>query len=599
MARLTPRPYQQQAIDNISRALAEGKNRLLVQMGTGLGKTSGVVSNLPHQMPKQFSYVGDHGGMLFLSHRREILYHAYEKVRAAYPNRTCGIEMGEFHALGYEDFIFASVASIGREMGSRIEKFSDRFFSAVICDEGHHVTEDSTWDNILRYFNLDSEAPRDFKLPDGRTPLLLFLTATPDRDDDKSIAPFLNYAFEEHHGAAFSYSLAQGVKDGWLTDVVCEPAVPETELKELEPEVSGAFVARIAGTKARGHKTLVFARSVEESVWVDETLGQDYGMQSAHVDHKTDDDERKEYMKRFVQSDEGVMTNRLIYTEGTDIPGLTCIIDSAPTRNKSLFLQKIGRGVRPHPSANVDAYDTAEERRAAIKASPKPHLLYIPTFLPGPEALGMVEAFTGLRIEETEEDSGIPVFEDIIDVIEVAEEQQPERQISSLAEAREIAYREVEYDIWSQTIYNERLRRISDNRWIDDGERISIYLPENPRAKSSYEKTPVIWTIKDGMFTEILVGGYVASLGHPVAGRVMESKPLKASPERTVIALDNMLARKGLSGAVQIGSEEKAPTTKDVNYVRRNMDGVGELETDRTAKYLRDYIRIKRKLGST
>lgn len=594
--RLTPRPYQQEAIDNIKRALAGGLNRLLVQMGTGLGKTSGVVSNLPHQMPEQFEYVGDHGGMLFLSHRREILMHAYEKVKAAYPDRTCGIEMGEYHCMGYEDFIFASVASIGREMGNRINKFQHRFFGTVICDEGHHVTEDGMWDNILKYFNLDAEAPDDFELPDGRKPLLLFLTATPDRDDDKSIAPFLQYAFDEHYGAVFSYSLRDGVKDGWLTDIVCEPALPETDMKDLSADVAGGFVARLAATVTEGHKTLLFAKNVEQSGITAQVLREEYDLTAFHVDHRTDKDERDRFMSQFIDSDSAFMSNRLIYTEGTDIPGLTAIVDSAPTKNKSLFLQKIGRGVRPHPDAQVDKYDTAAERRKAIKDSPKPHLLYVPTFLPGEEAIGMVEAFTGLQINDEDQTHGLPVFEEVVDVIEVAEEEQPERDISSFHEAKEIAWKGYDYDIWSQTIHNERLRRVSDNRWIDDGESISIWLPENPRCESRLEDTPVVWTISGDRFREIIVGGWSQSAGHPVPSKVKTDSKISGTIESTIRSLDRFLDRHRISDKVRIGSDERAPTKKDLDYIRRRMDGTGKVKTDRTAKYLKDFVRIKKKL---
>ncbi|KNC69466.1 hypothetical protein SARC_18023, partial [Sphaeroforma arctica JP610] len=38
-----------------------------------------------------------------------------------------------------------------------------------------------------------------------------------------------------------------------------------------------------------------------------------------------------------------------IYTEGTDIPSVDCLIMGRPTKSSVLFQQMIGRGLRLHP----------------------------------------------------------------------------------------------------------------------------------------------------------------------------------------------------------------------------------------------------------
>jgi superfamily II DNA or RNA helicase len=598
--RLEPRDYQKEAIDAIIHWNKKGKTGILAQLGTGLGKTSGIVCNLPHYYPEQFEYDGDHGGMLFLSHRREILFHAYRKVKAAYPDRSVGIEMGEYHCVGYEDFIFASIDSIGRYIGNRINKFEHRYFSAIVCDEGHHVTENGTWDNILTYFGVGSESdPSDRVLPDGRTVMLLFLTATPERDDDKSIAPFLDHCDPKHGGAAFTMSLVEGVREGWLTDIVATPVIPEEDLSDLDNEVSGAWIARVIASKCKDDRTLVFAKSVEESVYVAEYINRESDLTAAHIDHTTDKKLREEYIRDFETGKINVITNRLIFTEGTDLADLSCIVDSAPTKNKSLFLQKIGRGVRPHSAAQVDACDDKQERREAIENSPKPHLRYIPTFVPSREAIGLTEAFTGLRLEDESEEEGRRIIEEIVDVVEIAEEEQPERKLTSVDEARRIAYREVDYDIWTQTIYNESLRRVSDNRWLEVDNRFFIYLPKNPNPKSVQEHTPVVWMIDDGQMHEILFGGWNEKLKSPMRPRVLRSWELKTDPLSTIVSVDRWLQRNApeLSEDIMLTSNEVPPTQKDVDYVKRNLGGVGEIQSDRTAKYLKDYYRIQKKIN--
>ena len=595
--RLEPRPYQKEAIAAIKKWHQSGKIGILTQMGTGLGKTSGVVCNLPHYYPEQFEYKGDEGGLLFLSHRREILYHAYEKTRDAYPDKSVAIEMGEYKAIGYEDFIFASIDSLGRLIGNRIDKFNWRYFSVIICDEGHHVTEGGTWDNVLSYFGVGSDREEDFKLGDGRTPLLLFLTATPERDDDKSIAPFLNHCDPDHYGAAYTYSLLDGVQDGWLTDIVAEPVIPSGEIENASEETAAAFVARVVGNKCVGERTLLFAANVEQSAFIADYINQETDLTAAHIYYETDKDLRKEYIEKFESGEIDVLCNRSIFTEGTDLKGLTCIVDNAPTSNKSLFLQKIGRGVRPAADAEVDKYDTAKERRESISKSSKPYLRYIPTFIPSREAMGLVEAFTGIKDEEAIED-GMMIVDEIVDIVQHAEEEQPERELKSVAEAKKIAYREVDYDIWSQTIYNESLRRVSDNRWIEVGGDYMIYLPKNPHSNDKAQDTPVIWRIHDGKLQRILFGGWSEKGKFPVKGKLLSEKPLTKDVMSVIVEADEWLERyhPDIAEEVRVGSLERPPSQRDVNYVKRELDGVAAVKTDRTAKYLKDYARITNKL---
>ena len=108
------RPYQEETHDKLQYHYEKGQNRLLAHLFTGGGKTSAIASVLPEKFP----HLADHG-VLFLSHRREILNQAYHTFRRRWSKeKWIGLEMGEFHATGEEDFIFASVDSIGREIGA-------------------------------------------------------------------------------------------------------------------------------------------------------------------------------------------------------------------------------------------------------------------------------------------------------------------------------------------------------------------------------------------------------------------------------------------------------------------------------------------------
>src|SRR5690606_4703003 len=70
------------------------------------------------------------------------------------------------------------------------------------------------------------------------------------------------------------------------------------------------------------------------------------------------------------------LVNCQALTEGFDAPATSCVAMARPTGSRALMAQCIGRGTRVLPGV-IDGIDTAEGRRAAIAASPKPDLLVL------------------------------------------------------------------------------------------------------------------------------------------------------------------------------------------------------------------------------
>jgi len=61
-------------------------------------------------------------------------------------------------------------------------------------------------------------------------------------------------------------------------------------------------------------------------------------------------------------------------TEGYDNPGIEVVVQARPTMSRSLYAQMVGRGMRSLTGVLHDGLTSAEERKAAIAASLKPHL---------------------------------------------------------------------------------------------------------------------------------------------------------------------------------------------------------------------------------
>ena len=593
-----PRDYQTDALTAAVEAYERGVNRQLIRMATGLGKTSGVAMHIPLRFPKLAKK-----GMLFVAHRQEILLDTYDKFRKAYPYKDCGLEMGDSTCIGFEDFIFASVDSVGRLMSNRLqERYHRREFGIIVTDEGHHVTPDSVWDNVLTYFGVGSNPDHRFDLKDGTKPLSIFLTATPNRHDGQGLYPVVDQIVAD-------YDYAYGVRNGWLVDIVqmwAREMQGVTGVETVEDE-DADFIIRLLRDHGLNHSTLIFARSVGQSKIIAATLNDsDIALSARHVDGETDRDLRKQYLTEFRDGEVKVMSNYGVFREGVDIKGITMIVDNAPTASIPLACQKIGRGSRPHAEAKVDSWKTASERIAAIKISPKPYLTYVPCFPPTAQPFGIIASLLGRDDLDQGLADGKMLIEEVLDRVEEIEAEQPERPINEITSLDDLQVEIREVDFWNQNIYSADVQSLTTLQWVFEGNNAALFIPENPFAKSGYEKCAVVVRfeeVADGSCKKTLieVGGWNQSLGKPRGKRVLD-KGTSPTVAEAVAQLDRWLKAnhdpivnkltRGASGPVL----PKQIKTLKRHGIRYNPDTTTEGTADLLiAKHLIDYNLSKTK----
>jgi DNA repair protein RadD len=70
------------------------------------------------------------------------------------------------------------------------------------------------------------------------------------------------------------------------------------------------------------------------------------GVRAGYIDCLTKDDERKDIRSKFASGDYQVVCNVGVLTTGVDWD-VRCIILARPTKSEILFVQIIGRGLRP------------------------------------------------------------------------------------------------------------------------------------------------------------------------------------------------------------------------------------------------------------
>ena len=602
-----PRDYQSEIHQLLKSNYDSGIYRNLVRVFTGGGKTTGIAAFLP----KIFPLLMNQGPLMFLSHRREILFHAAGKFQKIYTDKMIGIEMGEYALSGYEDMMFISVDSLGRLESKRMKKYKGLKPGIILCDEGHHVSEKGTWDRILNYFHAGSEYT-GVDLDDRFHPLVLYLTATPNRADGKTLIKFVDNVDE---GTTIDYGLDYGIDNGWLVRPdLYDMTVHSKSGKEMTDEERAAAVCKVKEEFCVGKKTLIFASSVAGSKIVAATLNrlkigntfvqldhEDNVITAGHVDGTTEKDIRDNIVQSFADPN-GLesMTNRLVFTEGYDNPEIRAAIDDGATRSDSLFEQKVGRVCRVLEGVLVPGM-TRQERLDAIAKSDKPSAPYFALY--DTSHLSLSPAIN--LVEQTEDGKDkIPTVKPTVDILVYEEEETEEMPPKSFEDLDDIQLLIQRRDIWTGTVYNKQLDAMTNLRWcIEPNDKTAaLWIPKDPTHKTD---TPVIWRIvplgdRQFAYHVINVGGFSEKKGHPTKSSV-EIIDGATNFQGLISFLDGKLkewdpAQYAACKRNAYSAEKKAPAK-----IKKRLTALGvkygDGLTDQTANILHDDARIKKSIN--
>lgn len=336
---LTLRDYQIESLERVAKAEARGIRRQLGVAATGLGKTV-IFCALAREMGVR---------TLVVAHRDELIEQAAAKVAEVWPGVDVGVVKGSRDDV-HSRVVVASVQTLARP--SRLARLlaptllGDAPFGLVVIDEAHHAAAES-YRKVMHALRCDE--------PDG--PLLLGVTATPDRGDGKG----LDDLFQE---VTFAYDIRWGIARGYLCDLKGLRVKLDIDMRNLKV-TAGDYNAGQAGqmledadapttivkswlAHAAGRRTLVFTPTVATAIAVmDEFKGS--GVRAGMVDGKMDIDLRRSTLAAFRRGDLDVMVNCMVLTEGYDEPRVDCIVVARPTKSRALYTQMVGRGTRVHP----------------------------------------------------------------------------------------------------------------------------------------------------------------------------------------------------------------------------------------------------------
>ena len=204
------RYYQDIAIDHVLEAIAAGRDRILLTLATGTGKTFiafQIAWKLFHSRWNLSREPSRRPRILYLADRNILADQAYNAFSAFPEDALVRIEPQDIRKKGRVPkngslffTIFQTFMSGPPKDGQPSPYFGEYppdFFDFIVIDECHRggANDESNWHEILKYF---------------RPAVQLGLTATPKRKDNVD-------TYEYFGDPVYIYSLKDGINDGFLT----------------------------------------------------------------------------------------------------------------------------------------------------------------------------------------------------------------------------------------------------------------------------------------------------------------------------------------------------------------------------------------------
>jgi type I restriction enzyme R subunit len=360
--------YQEIAVTNTLNAVAENKQRILLTLATGTGKTF-IAFQIAWKLFKTKWNLRRDGSrtpkILFLADRNILANQAFNDFSAFPDNALVRInptEISKRGAVPTNGSVFFTIFQTfmsGKDNTPYFGEYPADFFDFIIIDECHRggANDEGNWRGILEHFS---------------PAVHLGLTATPKRAD--------NVDTYKYFGApVYIYSLKEGINDGFLTpfkvkriqttmdeyvftsdDRVIEGEVEEgklykeedfnhiIEIKEREAKRVKIFMAMIN----QSEKTLVFGATQEHAAALRDLINQNatnkdpkYCVRVTANDGAIGD----QYLAEFRDNEKSiptVLTTSQKLSTGVDARNVRNIVLMRPVNSMIEFKQIVGRGTR-------------------------------------------------------------------------------------------------------------------------------------------------------------------------------------------------------------------------------------------------------------
>ena len=337
------RPYQQSLLRDVQGALAANPcARVMMQLPTGGGKT--VIAGALLR-----DWLG--GGLrkaVWLTHRRELAEQTRGMLTDAGVSAITNVNWtpGEDAPAMAGGAVILMAQTVGRRTARR--EVWNRYDAddLLVIDEAHHAAADG-WTRAMQQWPGPivgmTATPWRLSEKEGFDHLFDGLLCGPQTDDLQTLDnPALCQA--QVFIPPEEQRIAGGAVDqtGDYTERGIEQANRD------RPDIMTAGALAFWQKHADGRPTIAYAVSVDHAHNLAAVFN-DAGIPAAVILGNTNWAERDRAIAGFRDGSIKVLVNVIVATEGFDLPDASCVIIARPTMSLALFLQMVGRGLRPKP----------------------------------------------------------------------------------------------------------------------------------------------------------------------------------------------------------------------------------------------------------
>lgn len=362
------RYYQTNAINHVIEAIAEKKDRILLTLATGTGKTAIAFQVAWKLFHAKWNLKRDgqrSPRILFLADRNILADQAFNSFNKFDEDALVRIKPAEIKKKGKipkNGSVFFTIFQTfmsGPNDSPYFGEYPNDFFDFIIIDECHRggAKDESSWRAIMNYFS---------------PAVQLGLTATPKRD--------VNIDTYAYFGEpVYIYSLKEGINDGFLTpfklkeitttlDKYRYTSDDEIESGEIDEtkEYSEEDFNRIIEIKEReeyrvklfmddinqNQKSLVFCATQIHALAIRDLINQYSTNRNPNYCHRVTADDGKigeQHLRDFQDNEKSIptiLTTSQKLSTGVDAPEIRNIILLRPINSMVEFKQIVGRGTR-------------------------------------------------------------------------------------------------------------------------------------------------------------------------------------------------------------------------------------------------------------
>ena len=334
------RIYQKEAIQNCRNAFGIKKKSVLLVMPTGAGKT--VVFS---QIAK--NAVEKNNNVLILVHRRELVTQASRKLAAI--NVDHGIIAAKFKPTDAPIQI-ASVQTLVRRLDTT--KFVP---SLIIIDEAHHAVAGS-WEKILNHY------PKAIRLGVTATPCRLDGRGLKEFFDDLILGPTIPELVEQGYLSPHRvFAAPKPVSLDGLKTRAGDFAKDELSERMKEYVIKGDTIEHWR-KHANGVPSVAFCCDILHAEAVVERFN-DSGIRAGIITGEMKYDDREQVINDLSSGRIQVLVSVDVVSEGFDLPIIGCAILLRPTKSEGLYMQQVGRILRPQKNKVAIVLDHVNSTR--------------------------------------------------------------------------------------------------------------------------------------------------------------------------------------------------------------------------------------------